>query len=127
MPFRALDVVRDWDGTAGKPKWRMLVCVNPYDLWFYRINTRDTFRPCIALSKLPHHDRLLDHDSFIEVNLLEFDDFGMTDATVVGRVHHTMIDAILAAVDRSIHLSEADKTAIRDALNEERPAYDAPD
>ena len=114
--LRLFDVIVVLDVTARNPKPRMMVCISPDEGEFLRINSRDKFRPCVPIHRLPDH-RFLDHDSFIEVNILVLDEFVVEQCLgrsgVIGRVHDGMKDPILECIDGLTYISAADKARIR--------------
>jgi hypothetical protein len=69
-----LDVILIFDGLIEPPHPKMVVCVQPEEGWFYRINSRPFLKPCLPLMKLPDHP-WLDHDSFLHIDILMLDDY----------------------------------------------------
>ena len=69
-----LDVILIFDGLIEPPHPKMVVCVQPDEGWFYRINSRPFLKPCVPLIRLPDHP-WLDHDSFLHIDILMLDDY----------------------------------------------------
>lgn len=111
-----LDVIVTDDVTARVVKPRMMVCISPVMLEFLRINTRDRFKPCVPLSRLPHHP-FLAHDSFVECNILELDEYVVEQSigrnSIVGRLHDRMKAEIYERIQGLTYITKADKQRIR--------------
>jgi hypothetical protein len=84
----------------------MVVCVNrPLGL-FYRINTKDHWRPAVALKKTLTENTFLEHDSFLECgDPLDLDDYVIEEAIrkngVVGRVSASVCNDVISALDKA--------------------------
>lgn len=103
------------DETIRPPGPKMVVCIDADMGWFFRINTRDGWRPNVPLAKTPDHEWLL-HDSFMECNILELDDYVVEEAIrrsgVIGVVHPSLCPAIRDAIRQNRGMSNTDKMRI---------------
>jgi hypothetical protein len=116
----ALDVIWIYDQNIDPKKWKMAVIIEPDCLFYFRINSRDHWKPCIPLGRDPHH-LFLDHDSYLECNLpQELTEFDVEEAFnkkgVIGRVHGSLARLIYELVKVNTRISAADKKAIGIAL-----------
>ena len=120
MPsIRVRDVILIPDETVRPPKPKFVMCVEPQEGWFYRINTKP-WRPAVPLLRLPHHP-FLDHDSFIECgDPLMLDDYIVDEALrvhgVIGLIDSSLCPAIICALDKASYLRDTDRELIRAAL-----------
>lgn len=117
---RVLDVILIDDETVRPPKPKFVVCIEPDQGWFYRINSKGHWRPCVPLVRIPDH-MFLDHDSFIECgDPLELDDYiietSLERRSVIGSVSRTICAALIDALAQARYLKEEDRAAIRAAL-----------
>ncbi|MCS6921303.1 MAG: hypothetical protein NZM07_05195 [Elioraea sp.] len=124
--------------TGAQGKWKALVVMASHQptgsLVFFRINsvaqTRRGPRPgSVPIAKEPHH-RFLDHDSFLfcggpPVVLTEPQlQAAMSGQSIpqrhgiVGRIHASLVPAIVAAVEKSAELSETLRAFILDSLRQ---------
>ncbi len=91
--LQALDVIWIFDNLIEPPHPKMVVCVNPNDGIFYRINSRPFLRPFVPPPKEPDHS-WLDHDSFLHIDPLMLDDYIINEAIkrggVIGKVSTTL-------------------------------------
>lgn len=115
----ALDVVWIFDGTISPPGPKMVVCIHPGKGWYYRINTKGHWRPCVALPLSDH--AFLRHDSFLECgDPLELDDFMIEDAIqqsgIIGRLSPSICAGIVLALAECRTIKQSDKDAIKKAL-----------
>lgn len=117
--MRLLEIIVIWDDLITPPHPKMVACINPAEGWFFRINSRDKLRPCVAMARSPHH-AFLDHDSFLHCDILELDDYIIDESLrrkcVVGRVHQSLADEIIRKVRLSMHISVADQDVIAQLL-----------
>lgn len=115
-PLQPLDVIWLFHGTArGARKRRMMVCISPHDGLFLPINTANHHRPCFRLSKAPHHD-WLDHDSHVECNVLEYDEYEIEQSIetsgTIGYLHLSHVQDILDGLARSTGIRAGDRELI---------------
>lgn len=103
------------DQTIRPPGPKMVVCIEPNLGWFFRINSRPHWRPCIPLVREPHH-RFLDHDSYLECNILDLDEYLIEEAVresgVIGQLHIGVCGQIREAIRQNSTISNGDKAAI---------------
>ncbi|WHA41973.1 hypothetical protein [Agrobacterium larrymoorei] len=83
--LKALEVIWIYDNLIEPPHPKMVVCVQPDEGLFYRINSRPFLKPCIPLVRDPDHP-WLDHDSFLHIDPLMLDDFIVKHAVERGGV-----------------------------------------
>jgi len=98
----------------------MVVSIHPEEGWFYRINTKNVWRPAVPIKCGPEHP-FLDHDSHIECgDPLMLDDYLVEQAIkklgVIGTVSKALCEPMIEALNEARYLSEDDKTAIRTIL-----------
>lgn len=102
------------DETIRPPGPKMVVCVDAEMGWYFRINTHDTWRPNVELMKTPDHE-WLHHDSFMECNILELDDYVVEQAVrqsgIIGSVHRSLCPAIREAIRLNRWISNTDKVS----------------
>ncbi|RAZ79760.1 hypothetical protein DPM35_00170 [Mesorhizobium atlanticum] len=115
-----LDVILIHDGTITPPGPKLVVCIHPGEGWYYRINSKNHWKPAVAISRDPHHG-FLDHDSFLECgDPLELDDYVVEESIrykgIIGHVSPTLCAEIVAALKDARYLKEVDKDAIRAIL-----------
>jgi hypothetical protein len=114
--LRTFDVIWLFDRTTTPQKWKLNVCLSWDDGWFLRVNTRSFFRPCVAIDRL--HNAWLDHDSFVECNLMEWDEFELEEALrrpgqPVGALHSDFRAPVLLELEGLPYLRAADKAKLR--------------
>jgi hypothetical protein len=118
--MKALEVTWIPDQTITPPGPKMVVCVEPGLGFFFRINSKNHWRPCAQILKHPDHE-WLDHDSFVECNILDLDEYLIEEAIresgIVGVVSAVAGKAILAEVQAAKSISAEDKEAIKLALS----------
>jgi hypothetical protein len=115
-----LQVIITIDALIRPPGPKMMVCVEPKEGIFLRINSEPNWAGSVAIARNPHHP-FLKWDSYIECGepftLDEYTIYeSVRDKGVLGAVHQSLIPAIWAGVDASITVTDADKQAIRLAL-----------
>lgn len=112
------DVIWVYDRTTNPQKWKMYVCLSNEDGWFLRINSRDSFKPCVSALKADH--KWLDHDSYVECSLLMLDEFEVEDALrrdgVVGILSHDLKGAILEHLNSAKYIRDDDKERLNGLL-----------
>jgi hypothetical protein len=109
------------------PSWKLWVCVEPTQLWFLRINSR-AYRPmCVPIPRALH-DGFLDHDSWLGCggDLIALDEVALGLALarqgqssrrgIVGVIHPSVREAVLAAIGASDVLTPVQQRAILAAL-----------
>jgi hypothetical protein len=98
MPARLLQVVWISDATIRPPAPKMVVCVDPANGVYFRINSRGHWPESIPLPKNADHS-FLDHDSYIECGAaLSWDDFAIDESIK----HHGDIGSISDDVARRV-------------------------
>lgn len=116
--MRALDVIWIPDDQIKPPGPKMVVCVEPFLGFYFRINSHRDWEPCVPILKEPDHP-FLKWDSFIECRILDPDDYIISQSLrqngPIGRVSPLLCEAILQAVGGSSH-SRMDRNAIRAVL-----------
>ena len=110
--LRTFDVIWLFDRTTTPPKGRMHACLSWEDGWFLRINTRNNFRPCVAIDRA--RNPWLDHDSFVECNLMVWDEYEMGEAmrnprNPVGALHEDFRAPVLRELIGLRYVRWADK------------------
>lgn len=120
--IRALEVIWIDDHLIRPPGPKMVVCVEPYLGFFFRINSHDNWQPCVSLPREPHH-RFLKHDSHIECTILDLDDHLIGQAIrrngILGRVHPSLCPPLLDVLGQTLG-SRNDLRAIRQVLESHR-------
>jgi hypothetical protein len=115
-----LDVIWIDDETIDPPHPKMVVCVNAKDGWFLRINSRNTIRPCIAIPKEPFH-RFLKHDSHIEGNIIELDEYIVDEALrrggIIGSIHRSLVPSLISMMGARVTLTAGERAVISGGLN----------
>jgi hypothetical protein len=113
-----LEVTWIADKEIEPPGPKMIVCVEPFLGFYFRINSHDNWEPCVAILKEPDH-RFLRWDSFIECTILDLDDYIIMQALkksgVIGRVSTRLCDPLINAL-ASMQGSRQDRNAIRSVL-----------
>jgi hypothetical protein len=113
-----LDVTWISDEEIKPPGPKMVVCVEPYLGFYFRINSHDNWQPCIPISKEPDH-RFLKWDSFIEVSILSLDDYIINQAIrkngLIGKVSRSLCSPLIDTLAYAAG-SRSDKNAIRSVL-----------
>jgi hypothetical protein len=93
----------------------MVVCIDPENGLFFRINTEPKWQTPVLLLK--RDNNWLKHDSYLECGEpLELDDYIIEQSDPIGAVCHTAIREIVAAVEKSMTLSPADVRNIKTNL-----------
>ena len=117
--LQTLDVLLVQDDLITPPNVKFWVCIEPAMGWFFRINSKSHWRPCLKIDAADHP--FLDHESFIECNLLEVDDSIVERALnwrgVLGRIDHKHCAQMMAIIDASGDIRTADKALIRAAFD----------
>jgi hypothetical protein len=118
--LQTLEVVWLYDRTSDPPKPRMHVCLSYPDGWLLRINTRNNFRPAVAIDR--SRNSWLDHDSFVECNLQEWDEFALDDdirslQNPVGFLHPEFKAPILTALLGLPYVRRGDKVRLTQLLS----------
>ena len=116
--MQPLEVIWIPDHMIKPPGPKMVVCIQPYMGFFFRINSHSNWEPCVPIAREPHH-RFLRHDSFIECRILELDDYIIAEAMrgrgVIGRVSRDLCEPLCVAIGGA-GFSRDDRTAIRAVL-----------
>ena len=73
------DVIWVFDRTTRPAKNKMIVCLSFANGWFLRINTSGRFRPAVFIDNA--RNPWLDHNSYVECTLLEFDEFEIEESS----------------------------------------------
>lgn len=120
--IRPLEIILIDDDTVRPPKPKFVACVCPSEGLFYRINSRNHWRPCIPVVRIPHH-KFLHHDSFLECgDPLILDDYVIEESLrrsgVIGCLHRSLCEGILSALAQARYLKESDKALIRASLDQ---------
>lgn len=114
-----LEVVWISDDEIEPPGPKMVVCVEPFLGFYFRINSQPHWEPCIPIERLPHHE-FLKWDSFIECRIIDPDDYIISESVrkggIIGRVSPSLCEAMLAALGGAGH-SRADRNAIHGVLS----------
>ncbi len=120
--IRALEVVWINDHLIKPPGPKMVVCVEPYLGFYFRINTHDNWQPCVFMPREPHHP-FLRHDSHIECTILDLDDHLIGEAIkrngILGRLHRSLCEPLLLTLGQA-QGSRQDLRAIRQVLENHR-------
>lgn len=116
--LQPLEVVCIDDAELDKPKF--VVCVEPTEGLYFRINSKGHHTGSVPLAKHPEHG-WLDHDSFVQCyGPLALDDYLIERALdrygTLGFVSTGMIPAILAATNSQTTMSPNDKALIEACL-----------
>jgi hypothetical protein len=100
-----------FDRTIDPQGPKMFVCISRENGWFLRINTRDHFKPCVAITLA--ENPFLTHDSHIECVLLEVDDYEIEESVqhrgVIGTVCDAAKSQVLRHLINSRHVKQRDK------------------
>jgi hypothetical protein len=109
------DVLWVFDPTTDPQKFKMMVCLSSEDGWFLRINTLGHFRPAVPIDKA--RNPWLKHDSHVECNLLELDDYAIEESlrnrrNPCGQLHRDHYPAIVKALMGLPFVKQADKQKI---------------
>lgn len=114
--MRPLEVTWIADSEIEPPGPKMVVCVEPYLGFYFRINTHDNWQPCVPISKEPDH-KFLKWDSFIECTILDLDDYVIQQALkksgVIGTISTSLSDPLIQNLGSC---SRQDRNAIRSVL-----------
>ena len=116
-----LQVVLIHDGTITPPGPKMVVCIHPDQGWYYRINSKNHWKPAVQILREPDH-KFLDHDSFLECgDPLELDDYVIEESIrakgIIGQIAPSLCPEIAAALKDARYLKEIDKEEIRAILD----------
>lgn len=116
--MNALEVTWISDEEIKPPGPKMVVCVEPYLGFYFRINSHSNWEPCVPITKEPDH-KFLKWDSFIECTILDLDDYIINQATkksgVIGRVSPDLCAELIGALGYASG-SRQDRNAIRSVL-----------
>lgn len=109
-----LEVVCIDDAALNKPKF--VICVEPKEGFYFRINSRGHHPGSVPLAKSPDHE-WLDHDSFVQCHgPLALDDFIIEQALdkydTLGYISVSMVPVIIAATNAEKTISRNDKALI---------------
>lgn len=113
------DVIWVFDRTTRPAKNKMIVCLSFANGWFLRINTSGRFRPAVFIDNA--RNPWLDHNSYVECTLLEFDEFEIEESlknprNPVGRLHTDHFATILAALLGESYIRRSDKNVLTTLL-----------
>lgn len=115
-----LETIWIYDGLINPPHPKMVVCMSPEDGWFFRINSRPHFKPCVPLLREPDH-QWLDHDSHLQCSILMLDDYVVDAAIerngVVGSVSLELREEIIRGIMAGRDTPPRDKQRLCDLLN----------
>lgn len=113
-----LEVIWINDALIRPPGPKMVVCISPERGWFFRINTRGHWRPCVPL--LRADNPFPDHDSFIECQIIELDDYivasAISDRGIIGVVHRAVCNRIRDAIRPARDMPNGDKAIIHEVM-----------
>ena len=113
-----LDVIWIHDDLIAPPGPKMVVCVEPFMPFYFRINSNDNWRPCVPITRDPDHP-FLKWDSFIECTILDFDDYiikqALRNGGVIGKVSGSLCQPLIDALGYATG-SRRDLNAIRAVL-----------
>jgi len=116
--MKPLEVIWVSDEEIRPPGPKMIVCVEPYLSFYFRINTHNNWEPCVPILRNPDH-HFLKWDSFIECTILVIDDYVISQSLkksgVIGTVSRTLCRPLLDALGYA-QGSRNDKNAIRAVL-----------
>lgn len=101
MILNPLDVIWIFDDLITPPHPKMVVCVQPEDGLFFRINSRPFLKPVIPLIKDPLHP-WLDHDSYLHVDILLLDDYIVEKAVRRGGVIGTVSPLLSTDIKKTV-------------------------
>lgn len=108
------DVILVFDRLTRPQKLKYQVCLSYERGWFLRINSKNRFKPCVAISKADN--TFLGHDSYIECGLLEIDEYEIDEALrtkgIVGRVSIACKAEVLTHLLSATYISPADKKVL---------------
>lgn len=98
----------------------MAAIIEPDCLFYFRINSRDHWKPALKLDRDPHHN-FLKYDSYLECNLpQEMTEYDVEQALkkdgVIGKIHPSLAAPIYESVKANSAISENDKKVIGMAL-----------
>lgn len=117
--MRPLEVTWIPDDTIKPPGPKMVVCISPQHGWYFRINSKSVWTPSVQLLRVPDHP-WLHHDSFLECNILELDDYvidrALNQSGVIGAVSVELCPVIREAIRSNRHMSSTDKMVIHQVL-----------
>lgn len=116
--MQPLEVIWINDALIRPPGPKMVVCISPDLGWFFRINTRNHWRPSVPLLKA--QNPFLDHDSFLECQIIELDDYiveqAMADRGIIGRVDSRICNLIREAIRPARDIPNGDKAVIHEIM-----------
>jgi hypothetical protein len=116
VPLRAGDIVKLFDGTTSPQKQKWFLCVYAGDGWFFRLNSKPHWKPCMEIKASV--DRCLDHDCFIELrgvieyDLDEVDRALLQPANLIGRLSDATLQAVIREVQIVKTLTPEEKATI---------------
>jgi hypothetical protein len=116
MAWRAGDVVRVFDNLTDPPKYKRLICVDREQGWFFRLNSRPIWKPNMLI---PHegNETWLEHNTYVHLNILEFDDTVVEEslkvpANFLGEISDGVRERLIEAVESASTLTQEQKDAI---------------
>lgn len=113
-----LDVTWIDDEDIAPPGPKMVICVEPYLGFYFRINSHSDWEPCVGITREPEH-MFLKWDSFIECTILDLDDYIISQAMrkkgIIGKVSNALCDPLIQALSYASG-SRQDRNAIRVTL-----------
>jgi hypothetical protein len=117
---RALDVIWIFDELINPPGPKMVVCVEPDRLFFFRINLEPKWGTHVLLKREPHH-QFLSWDSYLECRgPLDLDEYIIDESIgrrgVIGSISAASVPEIVTALEQERTLNQADKDVIKAAL-----------
>lgn len=116
-----LDVIWVFDGCIVPPGFKMVVCVDPDEGLFFRINSKGKWQKPVAIAQADHSG-FLNHDSFIECGEpIVLDEYvieeSMNDRGVLGSIDPKHAVEINVAVQGAFTINRNDKARIGAALD----------
>jgi hypothetical protein len=118
--LKSFEVIWVFDRLTKPQKLKMMVCLSWDDGWLLRINTKDKFRPCVAIGKTLNP--WLEHDSFVECSLMEWDEFELSESlknprNPVGMLHDGHRHQVLQHLLQAPYIRTSDKVRLGQLLN----------
>jgi hypothetical protein len=105
--MQRLEVTKAFDGSISPPGLKMIVCINYHEGYFFRINTKSIWKPCVLISASSHD--FLSHDSHIECTPLQFDEFLLEESVkrygVIGKIDELLSVDLLTKVRSNFQIS----------------------
>ena len=117
MGWHSADVVRVFDNLINPPSYKRFVCVSPAEGWYFRINTKPWWKPNLPIP-LERNKNCLDHDSHIELRIIEIYEIEIEEAIRVpdnmfGPISNDDVKRLLAAVDAAPTFTPEQRDEIR--------------